>query len=560
MGVFPVLFDSTPSYLGASSSRSLLLAPVGSGSLLCHLHSRLTSEGPYKLTVLPAFHPDAEYRQALFQTCGELERIVTPADFAEFVAGLEPSDSLLLIDPRHVVEEGLNPSLLFNRAKEAPGTVIHLTALDANVGGTSEWVDVDSQGQISRIQRYYDDLTWSYAVGVAASLVPAWSLKTMHAERLTSLTSLLMLRSALSAAGIPCRDIPLSGRTFDLSHEREFLMLTESVVRGLDPAPNPANGGKIDRTARIIGSVVVQNGAHVERNATVVGPSVIGAGATVGSGAIVVQCVVNKEVRIPPGSVVKHRLVSDATDETPIAETPPVYDPLAVRGFRSEMRDDEKPSTRIYPDIKLLVESAMATVALIVLSPLMLLVALLIKLESRGPVLFIDRREARGQKTFGCLKFRTMRTGADLLQRALREQNDVDGPQFKLEKDPRLTRIGRWIRPCSIDELPQLINVMLGQMSLVGPRPSPFRENQTCVPWRDGRLSVRPGITGLWQVCRHNRGDGDFHQWIHYDLLYVQHMSPLVDVKIVLATVLTLGGKLCVPLKWIIPASKRSEE
>jgi lipopolysaccharide/colanic/teichoic acid biosynthesis glycosyltransferase len=71
---------------------------------------------------------------------------------------------------------------------------------------------------------------------------------------------------------------------------------------------------------------------------------------------------------------------------------------------------------------------------------------------------------------------------------------------------------------------------------------------------------VRPGITGLWQVCRHNRGEGDFHQWIHYDLLYVQHMSPLVDLKIVLATVLTLGGKLCVPLKWIIPANKRSEE
>jgi lipopolysaccharide/colanic/teichoic acid biosynthesis glycosyltransferase len=509
---------------------------------------------------MTAFQPETEYRKALFSTCGEVERVVTPAEFSGFVAGLEPSDSLLLIDPKHVVEEGLNPALLFSRASEIPGTVLHLTALDVNIGGTSEWVDVDAHGHISRIQRYYDDLTWSYAVGVAASLVPAWSLKSVRPEHTTSL---LGLRSALSAAGIPCRDIPLGGRTFDLSHERGFLMMTESVVRRLEPSSartSPvAGGGQIDASARIIGSVIVQSGARIDKGATVVGPAVIGSGATVGSGAIVVQCVVNRNVTIPPGSIVRHRLVSETTADPSPAQAPPPYDPLAVRGFRSELRG-EKPPARLYPDIKLVVESVMATLALILLSPLMLVVALLIKLESKGPVLFVDRREAKGQKTFGCLKFRTMRTGADLLQRELQGQNNVDGPQFKLEKDPRLTRIGRWIRPCSIDELPQLINVVFGQMSLVGPRPSPFRENQTCVPWRDGRLSVRPGITGLWQVCRHNRGEGDFHQWIHYDLLYVKHMSPLVDLKIALATVLTLGGKLCVPLTWIIPARKGSVE
>ena len=413
MGVFPVVFDATPSYLGGSLNRSLLLAPVGSGSLLCHLHSRLTSDGPYKLTVVPAFEPDSEYCAALSRTCGELERVVRTTDFADFVASLEPSDSLLMIDPRHVMEEGLNPSLLLDRAREAPGTVLHLTALDANIGGTSEWVDVDAHGQISRVQRYYDDLTWSYAVGIAASLVPVWSLKTMRMERFTSLLS---LRSALSAAGIPCRDVPLGGRAFDLSHEREFLMLTESIVRGMDresaAVSKVGSAARIDKSARIVGSVVVQSGAQIERNATVIGPAVIGAGATVGSGALVVQCVVNKEVRIPPGSVVRHRLVSDAPHDPPIAQGPPAYDPLAVRGFRSGVRD-EKPTARIYPDIKLIVESAMATLGLIALSPLMAIVAMLIKLESRGPVLFIDRREARGRKTFDCFKFRTMRTGAD---------------------------------------------------------------------------------------------------------------------------------------------------
>jgi lipopolysaccharide/colanic/teichoic acid biosynthesis glycosyltransferase len=150
-----------------------------------------------------------------------------------------------------------------------------------------------------------------------------------------------------------------------------------------------------------------------------------------------------------------------------------------------------------------------------------------------------------------------MVSGADMMQRELMANNSVDGPQFKMRKDPRLTRIGRWIRPYSLDELPQLFNVVVGQMSLVGPRPSPFRENQTCVPWREGRLSVRPGITGLWQVCRHDREDGDFHQWIEYDLLYVRHMSAALDIKIVLATILTLGGRRCVPLRWMIPARRQ---
>jgi lipopolysaccharide/colanic/teichoic acid biosynthesis glycosyltransferase len=89
-------------------------------------------------------------------------------------------------------------------------------------------------------------------------------------------------------------------------------------------------------------------------------------------------------------------------------------------------------------------------------------------------------------------------------------------------------------------------------MSLVGPRPSPFRENQVCVPWRRARLSVRPGITGLWQVCRQDRGGGDFHQWIAYDTMYVANMSFALDLKILIATLLTLGGKLSVPSSWII--------
>jgi lipopolysaccharide/colanic/teichoic acid biosynthesis glycosyltransferase len=212
-----------------------------------------------------------------------------------------------------------------------------------------------------------------------------------------------------------------------------------------------------------------------------------------------------------------------------------------------------------YIELKCVVEAIIALAALVVLAPLLLLFAVLIALESRGGVFYPDERESRGGRTFRCLKFRTMFAGADTQQRRLYASNELDGPQFKLDHDPRVTKIGRFLRGASLDELPQLINVVRGEMSLIGPRPSPFRENQTCVPWRVGRLSVRPGITGLWQVCRHDRKAGDFHQWIYYDLLYVRHMSALLDLKILVATILTLGGRRPVPLAWLLGAKDATE-
>ncbi|MCH7872534.1 MAG: sugar transferase, partial [Planctomycetes bacterium] len=173
-------------------------------------------------------------------------------------------------------------------------------------------------------------------------------------------------------------------------------------------------------------------------------------------------------------------------------------------------------------------------------------------LDSSGPVLFGDVREGLGGRHFRCWKFRTMSRGAETKQRSMASDSHVDGPQFKVKNDPRITRVGRWLRSTNIDELRQLINVACAQMSLIGPRPSPFRENQICVPWRRARLSVRPGITGLWQICRHDREIGDFHQWIHYDMLYVRHLSALIDVKILLATLLTLGGRWSIGLSWFI--------
>jgi lipopolysaccharide/colanic/teichoic acid biosynthesis glycosyltransferase len=208
--------------------------------------------------------------------------------------------------------------------------------------------------------------------------------------------------------------------------------------------------------------------------------------------------------------------------------------------------------------IKAIIEPIFAFAALVVLSPLLFVLALIVKVTSTGPIFYGDAREGKDARAFKCWKFRSMLTNADDLQRALAAQQKMDGPQFKMENDPRVTKIGRILRKLNVDELPQLWNVVRGEMSFVGPRPSPFRENQICVPWRNGRLSVRPGITGLWQVCRKDRETGDFHQWIHYDLLYVRNVSFRLDVMILGATIVTLGGRKPVPLRYMIGRRPRT--
>jgi len=188
-------------------------------------------------------------------------------------------------------------------------------------------------------------------------------------------------------------------------------------------------------------------------------------------------------------------------------------------------------------------------VGLAITLPLYPFLALAIKLDSKGPVFYIHRRQTLGGKIFPCIKFRTMCVDADKLRQAAAVQNEVDGPQFHVRNDPRLTRVGRFLRRTNLDEAPQFWNVLLGHMSLVGPRPSPDDENTLCPAWRRGRLSVRPGITGLWQVSRRRDPDaGDFHEWIHYDLEYVREQSLRLDVEILIRTILPIVVRCLRPL------------
>jgi lipopolysaccharide/colanic/teichoic acid biosynthesis glycosyltransferase len=200
------------------------------------------------------------------------------------------------------------------------------------------------------------------------------------------------------------------------------------------------------------------------------------------------------------------------------------------------------PAARISPGLgrrdaaaKRVLDLAGASIGLLVLAPLLAATALLIIVVDGRPALFRQERAGLNRRPFQIVKFRTMHNGADARRAELRAHNEVSGSaSFKMTNDPRTTRLGRILRKTSLDELPQLWNVLNGEMSLVGPRPHPFDDVAGYRDWHHGRFAVKPGITGLWQIS--SRGDTDFDRWVELDLEYIEHWSFGSDLAILVRT------------------------
>ncbi len=193
-----------------------------------------------------------------------------------------------------------------------------------------------------------------------------------------------------------------------------------------------------------------------------------------------------------------------------------------------------------YEFIKRLIDIICSLTAIILLLPLFAIVGIAIKLESKGPIIFAqDRVGYKGDK-FKMYKLRSMVQNAEELKEKLNSKNEMDGPMFKMKDDPRITKVGKIIRKTSIDELPQLFNILKGDMSLVGPRPSLPKEVDEFQPWMLERLSVKPGLTCYWQVS--GRNDIDFINWMKLDIKYVEERSTLLDLKLIWKTFFILFG------------------
>ena len=185
--------------------------------------------------------------------------------------------------------------------------------------------------------------------------------------------------------------------------------------------------------------------------------------------------------------------------------------------------------------LKRLADIVLSSLALIALSPLMLLIGIAVKCTSKGPVFFRQQRAGLGGVPFTFLKFRTMQVDADTKKSELQQFNERTGPVFKMKDDPRVTRLGSFLRQWSLDELPQLLNVLKGDMSLVGPRPPIMDEVEKYESWHNYRLEVKPGITCIWQV--YARDEKCFENWVRLDIKYKREQSFLLDMKLLLMTI-----------------------
>jgi lipopolysaccharide/colanic/teichoic acid biosynthesis glycosyltransferase len=208
---------------------------------------------------------------------------------------------------------------------------------------------------------------------------------------------------------------------------------------------------------------------------------------------------------------------------------------LAILQLPAREDQADQPDRPLYRAAKRLADITIALVLLVLTAPIWLAAAVLVRLSGPGPVIFRQTRCGENGRLFTCYKFRTMVDGADEQKADLLHLNETTGPVFKMRHDPRRTPIGRWLRKLSIDELPQLLNVLTGDMSLVGPRPPLPDEVATYTPYEWGRLTVKPGLTCIWQVS--GRSLVGFAEWVALDLEYVRRRGFLLDLLLLIRTV-----------------------
>ena len=211
-----------------------------------------------------------------------------------------------------------------------------------------------------------------------------------------------------------------------------------------------------------------------------------------------------------------------------------------MRGTQLGFESEATRGFSFYEAIKRLIDITCSFVGILVLSPLFIIIAIIIKFTSKGPVFFSQKRVGKYGREFDMYKFRSMVVNAEELKEKLAAQNEMSGPMFKMKDDPRVTKVGKFIRKTSIDELPQLWNVLKGDMSLVGPRPSLPKEVAQFEGWMYKRLEVKPGLTCYWQVS--GRNNIEFDEWMRLDIKYVEERSFWIDMKLIFKTVFVLFG------------------
>ena len=306
----------------------------------------------------------------------------------------------------------------------------------------------------------------------------------------------------------------------------------------------------ISSHSKLIGPVVIGDNCQVEEDSLIIGPTVIGNDCHISKGVMIRESIIWDRSVFLEGSRVETSIVGNGSSikgNRVLRNSVIMSDGYRVNlpwhfkalefknGTKHETAFSFKLKDTLYDFFERVFDILLSLIILFLTSPFFLLIPLLIKMDSKGPVFFRQSRCGKNGKEFQMIKFRSMIPKAEVLEKDLQAQNDVDGPMFKMKNDPRITRVGGILRKLDLDELPQFINVLKGDMSIVGPRPLSMEEMKFNPLWRDLRLTVKPGITGQWQVSE--RSEGSFRNWIRYDMYYVKNRSIWLDVKIIYKTI-----------------------
>jgi len=464
----------------------------------------------------------------------------------QLVSKLQTDNWLTISKARYFTQ--IDGKLLKRAVKQSSADVIAVNA-DPELRASSEKILVENQNRLLGFRRYYSDTVhlspppkiWPHLL-----FIKKGALKHLLSNNALTLNFFDLVEKCRQKS-IRFTTLNIGANVWDLEEERDFLAIIAGFVSSLnsscpalynnsEPHKTRSDDKKISDSARIFGKVLLADKVTICKNAVITGPAIIAGNTKVGPNAAVNNSIIGPDAEIAANRLVQNSIItanngSNTNNKNKQKTGAPPESPQKIQIFRTWPRLS-------YPRlIKRAIDILVSVIILVLFVPVLPVIAVAIKLSSPGPVFFKDKRQGLHGKKFNCFKFRTMLAGSDKWQERLRTANEVDGPQFRIRNDPRINTVGRFLRETYIDEIPQFFNVLLGQMSIIGPRPSPEFENTLCPLWRDARLSVRPGITGLWQVCRTRQPSKDFQEWIYYDIKYVRALSFTLDVWITAQTV-----------------------
>lgn len=544
--------------------------------LLIHLLYFFKKRGISEFAVILSGRPHV-YQSLVEQFADELEGVrvsffeeKTPRGTAGSMKGLKgfigESHFMVVNSNLFIKNLDLRKALDFHRSRNAMATVI----AEKNGRGQEgfESVFVGRSGEVKNIKAQHHSVDRRrHIVTTGAYIFSPKVLDHIYDKAYMDIKEQLIPR--LNDAGVPVLAYETSNATRKIDSMEEYLALNkellfdlpdrEFLLNGLSMAKDRVwvgKGSSISPDAHILGPVIIGENCVIDGNVYIIGPACIGGGTRIDKDSVVRESIVCEGSHLGRGAVIEYSLVGEGCAAGPgetvrnsffikddgdgaCAALVRLANDGPHRHGMVDGKDRRLSRTRVWHRFflfnKRLLDVFLSLLAIILFSPLFFLISMMIIFDSRGPVLYRQRRCGKNGREFTMYKFRTMHAGSDRLQRELIKKNDIDGPMFKMTNDPRITRLGRLLRKTSLDELPQMFNVLKGEMSLVGPRPLVMDEMNYAPSWRDIRLKVKPGITGLWQIS--GRSDVSFDEWIKNDIRYVKQQSLALDIKIMMRTI-----------------------